>query len=534
MKNRSILFLLLFLPGLVMGQKLSKDFTVTPSKGFQVVDAKNKQYFSVGGGFTISVKTRGEMVTIQRFDSNAMKEVSRKEYKDFPKYTKVQAIVQAGDKLHYVFEAYNKKAKTFTVSSREIDTQSGTFGDINELFTTSRPVAAGPPVFGQMATGFTFPTGSKFQVQSSFDGSKILIQYRLKPKSRKDAVNYDELGYYVFDNNFKQIWGKEEKMPYTEKEMNNLAYCVTSDGTAHMLAYVREAKKFELFTFTANDFTTNQLDVDGALVFQKFDLREDDNGNIAAVGLYANGIDVKFSPFGGLSTSFNTNGIYYFKFDKNGKILDSRDYEFSLEFINEYKTSREKGKSAKREAKGKAGIPDLIMNNFYIDNGGNMILVAERAYVRNEFMGPKQQMVWHYSNVVMTKIDKNGDVVWMKKLPKNQAGTRGQGGMGIKYVAGTEHHYVMFLDNVKNAKLTVGRAPVPHKDGKGGYLTTYKVNDATGDVEKHNILNVLNIKGIEAFQFATSRIFDVDDTTFMLETYIKGKKDAMIKMELNQ
>ncbi|MFT5919387.1 MAG: hypothetical protein ACI9FU_001195, partial [Granulosicoccus sp.] len=86
----------------------------------------------------------------------------------------------------------------------------------------------------------------------------------------------------------------------------------------------------------------------------------------------------------------------------------------------------------------------------------------------------------------------------------------------------------------KNAKLTVGRAPVPHKDGKGGYLTTYKVNDATGDIEKHNILNVLNIKGIEAFQFATSRIFDVDDTTFMLETYIKGKKDAMVKMELNQ
>jgi hypothetical protein len=65
-------------------------------------------------------------------------------------------------------------------------------------------------------------------------------------------------------------------------------------------------------------------------------------------------------------------------------------------------------------------------------------------------------------------------------------------------------------------------------------LTTYKVNDATGDIEKHNILNVLNIKGIEAFQFATSRIFDVDDTTFMLETYIKGKKDAMVKMELNQ
>ena len=122
----------------------------------------------------------------------------------------------------------------------------------------------------------------------------------------------------------------------------------------------------------------------------------------------------------------------------------------------------------------------------------------------------------------------------MKKLPKNQAGTAGRGGMGVKYIRSKTGHYVLFLDNVKNANLTVAKAPVPHKDGAGGFLTAYKVDDATGEIEKHNILDVRDLQGIKLHQFNTSRIFNVSDNLFLLETYIKGKKDMMIKIELKE
>lgn len=108
-------------PFLVLGQaKLSSDFKVTTSTPFAVVDAQSKEYISMGDGSTISVKTRGELVIIQKFDVKTMKEVKRNEYKDFPKYTKIQRLLKVEDRLYYVFEAYNKPNKTFSVYSREI------------------------------------------------------------------------------------------------------------------------------------------------------------------------------------------------------------------------------------------------------------------------------------------------------------------------------------------------------------------------------------------------------------------------------
>jgi hypothetical protein len=61
----------------------------------------------------------------------------------------------------------------------------------------------------------------------------------------------------------------------------------------------------------------------------------------------------------------------------------------------------------------------------------------------------------------------------------------------------------------------------------------YKIDDATGNVERHTIADIKDIKGTEAFQFKTSRIFDAADNTFLLEVYIKGKEDTLIKMMLN-
>ena len=46
-------------------------------------------------------------------------------------------------------------------------------------------------------------------------------------------------------------------------------------------------------------------------------------------------------------------------------------------------------------------------------------------------------------------IDKNGEIIWMKKLPKTQKGTTGKGGMSVKYAQKEDNIYLMFLDNVQ-------------------------------------------------------------------------------------
>ena len=70
---------------------------------------------------------------------------------------------------------------------------------------------------------------------------------------------------------------------------------------------------------------------------------------------------------------------------------------------------------------------------------------------------------------------------------------------------------------------------------EAGYVceTNWSLLNATGDVTKHSIFDIKNLKGTECHQFNTTRIFDGGNKQFKLEVYIKGKEDMMINMALN-
>lgn len=527
--------------------KLSKDFTLDASKPFPVVDAKHKKYITVADNKTISVKTDGELVTIQGYDATTMKETSRKVYEDFPKYAKVQRIIQTKDALVYIFEAFNRADKTFTIYSREIDVATGTFKESKTLFTTSRPVTNcgrdedGRTPVSESDTRFVKLDGTKFDVYQSFDKSKVLIQYRIKPVEKSDEINKDEIGFCVFDSKMGKLWAGEVKMPYTEKEMNNLAYTIDSEGNAYMLIYLNEKKKFELLTIkNQKEVIQNTLDIDGKLVFQRFNLLEDKNGNITCAGYYANGYDYKVNWNGNSALSFNTNGIYCFKMTKDGEVSDVWNYEFPLDLIQQYNTDKEQEKIKSREEAGKAGIADLKMLEFVAQADGSYIIIGEQQYIRTEMVITSTATVNHFGHVVITKINADGTVAWSKKLPKNQAYVTGdsylpyaEGQLSIKYAENNGDHYILFVDNPKNADLALNKVPAEHKNGAGGYLSAFKVSDADGTVERHTVAELENLDGIKAYQFQVTRINNVADKTFLLEVYKKDKEDAMIKITLN-
>lgn len=535
MMNKTLLFLSLVLIQIItFGQvKLSKDFDVTVGTPYPVVDAASKDYFSDNKSYAIAVKTDGEKVTIQRYDFNAMKEVSKKVYEDFPPYNKIQKVLKLGDKLFYVFSSFNKKERKEDLYSREINMNDGTFATPKLLFSTASEVAVSSYAETAAMTMFGLGTPIRFEVHKSFDNSKLLIRYRLKPTERDDTKNYDVLGFYVFNANLEKQWGGEVKMPYTEKQMNNLAYGVSKDGKAFMLAYVNSSKQFELLNITSDlKIKPNKIDIDGKLAFQELKLQEAADGNLTCTGFYANGVDVMVNWTGTGVLSFNTNGILNFKIDQNGKVLEKNDLEFPIELINQYESKRVKDKNEKREAEGKAGINDLKLIDVVLDAEGNTIVVGEQQYMRKEYVMSGMKNVWYYGDMVATKFDKKGKVLWMKKLPKTQTGLQGKGSLSMRFIKGKTASYILYLDNVKNANLNLTEVPEKHQDGKGGYLTAYKVDDITGAIEKHSIFDITDIKGTEAFQFRTPRIFEAKDKTFLLEVYIKGKEDTMIKMAL--
>jgi hypothetical protein len=120
----------------------------------------------------------------------------------------------------------------------------------------------------------------------------------------------------------------------------------------------------------------------------------------------------------------------------------------------------------------------------------------------------------------------------MKKVPKRQYGHAGRGGMGFERMTFGDSHFFVFLDNEKNLNLTLDKAPATHTDGAGGFLTAYKLNDATGKMNSFSIFNTRSVNGIEIYQFTTSRILSLPNNQFVVEAYKKKKEDILIKVTL--
>lgn len=537
MKRITIMLILCVFAGIqFQAQTLSDEIKLTTGEPYKVVDAKSKEYIGVGEGYTISVKTRGELVIVQRYDTNSMTETDRFEYEDFPPYLKFEDLEMINGHLYYFFSSYIKKEKKFEIYAREVNTNTGKFDDFVLLAKTEGTVVNKNGIkFGQQTPPATL-LPSHFTITPAFDESKFLVSYKRKPINRKNSENQDVLGFFMFGDDLSRIWGQEVELPYTEDQFLINAMACTAKGTAHILGKLKEDNQFVMLSMDQDARIKNvALDIDAELFFQEFKITEDGGRNLNVAGVYANGIDYKMSWNGGGSLSFNTNGVLITKVDPFEGVIEKADHEFSIELINQYQSERQKGKNEKREDDGKAGINDLAMKEFISYEDGSSLVIAEQDFYRSEYVfGQGTITVHRFEDVIMLRTKPDGSLNWIRRLPKTQVveHTR-KNGCGIKYASSPSGHYILFLDNVNNAEIGPDDVPAVHKDGKGGFLTSYKIADDSGESEKYTIANILDIDGTEAHQFSPSRIFKVDESVFLLEMYIKGKKDNMVKMEFN-
>lgn len=547
MKKIVLLLCVATLSFVSIGQKISADFDVSSGTPYQVVDAGVKDYISLGDGTAIMLKMDGdESVTLQKYDANAMKEVARNEYTDLPKYAHFLETVQLQDRLFLIYDAYDKKDKSnkhFAVFAREIDTETAKFKSPMELFQTSRPAKATQTPAdlaksGRYGMTMSFiKNGPKFVMSRSFDESKIMIHYILKPADRDNAVNKDVYGFHVFDNTMTKVWGQEVEMPYVEDDMRGLSVAVSSSGEAKMLIVNTKNKTYEMLSIdNAGSISAQNTSVSSEKAVQEFRMTEDESGNFNCGGIYSYGFDFKVARFFG--APFMADGILYMELDKEGQMVTNKSHEFPAEFIKQNLTKFQKRRVEKREAKGKAGIFDLNLKDMVIKEDGSVYFLAERQRIEesssNNTVTGTKTYIYYFSNMIVVKMNANGELAWMKKLPKNQKGSRGLGQMSFSHLEGPDNDYIAYVDNPKNIALSPdGGVPAVHMDGKGGWLTTYKINHSTGALEKHTLLDLNAVPGgVKAYQFKASRILKVAPGTFLLEIYIKKKKDTMVKIQL--
>jgi hypothetical protein len=216
------------------------------------------------------------------------------------------------------------------------------------------------------------------------------------------------------------------------------------------------------------------------------------------------------------------NGIFSIKVDRDGNII----YKTVYEFPSQYLTQRE------NDSKGKKKLPngyDLYLYDVLLDSDGGLSIIGENFH----YFIRREHSIFFHEEIFITRIDANGKISWMKKIPKRQKGHHPFRDMSFEILPDNRHNYFLYVDNVKNLELPPTELPAYHFSGQGGFIVVCKVDNLTGDMQKFPILDIRRVQGIEILGFTLDRIIGLENRSFFMQAFDKEKKNMLIKVELD-
>lgn len=468
------------------------------------------------GYVNISVKP-GEDLTIQHFSPDLKLTKERSISSDsFPKDYVIEKIIVMGGKCFLLYSTEDYEERLW---AQEINLKNGALIGKARQIAGSKEKIKGLPA-SMLGYHILFGDNSpKWQFRTSADESKLLIYYRLKTKAKMRHGN-EIIGFYVLDTILNKIWSREATMPYPLKMMDNDAYQVDYKGNAYVLGKIYEDGDkesndahpnyhYELLVYSA-DSTSNvtaKFDIGGKHVLDAA-LKEDINGRIIYAGYYSkNEKAVNFF----LTKAVNTDGVFLLTFDEGTKSLKNLYKDF-YEFPSK--------------------VENLQLRNLVISDDGSISLFGEQYYkttttrMVNSMGGPSISGFGHtgsmggaattgsvsdtrycYDDIYAMKIGANGELNWVKKIPKRQRDISQQGNAatGTPFVgANTEYlsfylhtvgknSYLFFIDDSKNLDLSPDKEPAKYSAGADGELVCVKI-DEKGNTTKTNLYGGIDMR----------------------------------------
>ncbi|MBL1280484.1 MAG: hypothetical protein COA33_009440 [Fluviicola sp.] len=516
--------------------KLSKEFSYSVSTPYRVVDGM-KSYFSRDGEILAVKYGRGKF-HFQKFSGAKLNESKHNTVEKGEGFTPESYLEFAGQ-YYFFFSRWDKANETEQLFVREIDFDKANWAGKERLLIKVKGKVTGG--FGITGFGGMFgitagARGGKFNFDQSYSEERFIVQYRMKPKTKNDSKSKDIIGMHVYGKNLEEVWSKKITMPYTEKKMNNVGYTIDEKGNTYILAEVyrtETAKKIvkgklnydlELIRVSADDqdLSSTKIELEDKFI-KNINFYEGKDGGIVIAGYYGN------------RARSGTDGVFIYKLDDSGDLIDKLSYEIPVDVMKLYKSDRAQSKMEKKSGEKDYSMPNMVLREIVYEEDGSITLYGERYYVVSHHNPKTGQTTYtyYYQEILATHIDKENELLWMVKLPKNQRGSAGRGGMGYYVLSQKNYHYVLFLDNVKNIELPLNKYPKTHQDGKGGFLTGFKIEKESGKVEKVSILDTRDAKGVALYQFNTGRIIETAEGEFAVECYKKKKEDVMLKITLN-
>jgi len=454
-----------------------------------------------------------ESLSFQKFDAKLhLKSERETSLEKLPKDYQSVSLTNLGDKYYWFFNTYKKADDRESIYAQEIDLKTADMkGPAKELLSSSK-------LTGDMQAGgfFHFELVNKWNFYYAFDNSKVLIQYRKKPLQKDDSRNNDVMGFFVFDNNMNKIWGREVRMPYTEEKMDNGDYQVDSRGNVYMLAKVydelrsRDRKHpnyhFEILRWSAENPEVTKIPFRFTDKFvNAANIVEDAAGNIVAAGYYTT-----------RRNSGSTDGVFVLKLDEqNNEFTPIKKgiYPFPTSVMTQYESARTKRRMERKEEKGEVEDAHLRLHTIALNADGSMQIFGEEQFIvvstYTNGRSSHTTTTYYYNDIMAMSIGADGEMKWVKKIPKAQTRVENSmgygfgytplfntipkrsaaGGLSFKHFGYKKDSYLFFMDNMKNLDIEKDETPKWHRDGAGGVLMAIKI-DENGNVSKSKVFDV--------------------------------------------
>lgn len=484
------------------------------------VTAEHQFYFSRNGEI-MSVKFGKYNIVVQKFDAITLEEIKRVENPALADKASLEEVLEVGGRYFIFFREKIPETKLEGLYKIEIDFMTGKITPNRELLVTPEVPIRLTELQGTNL--FLHYIKHKYEFSFSEDKSKLLIQYLMRGKMKKQTNLIEEAGLCAFDSDLKLLWQKTIKMPYPYSNCIPMDYAVDSKGTGYVLVKVTDDANasirkyvinvpnhhYELLKINPNAATVAIINVKGIeKINSKVKLKEINGQMIGAGFLYAGSFRKK------------NDGVCYFKLDAAGQSEGLKAFNMTDEIIDEYTGG------ARRK---------LFKNLFFDDivpfDDGSFLLVGERRYKEQDVGGSKP--VYYYNDVLVAKISATGSLAWMKKLPKRQKSLKPVNSLSYTAILNSEkdRYNLLYLDNDKNLKLPTYKKPAVYNYNQNGFLALYQTDSNTGNPSKAFLLNMKDIGGVKIKQFNHGSLLPTSDGAFLVELEGSGNKAVWVKVK---
>lgn len=507
--------------------QLSKDYTYAIGEPYENIEELLNGYwpfyYTAKNNQIMAIKRNRKQLIVQKFDMENLKLVSAEEIKDLPENNMHEKIICLNNKYYYLYSSWSgKETKHERLYYKEIDFEKGTFADKPTLLIDIPKKIK------------SFMGLDKFDIKTSKDSTKLMVKNSEIPTIKNNDKNFEVINFHVFDKDLNKIWSKEYTMPYTETQTEIIDFQINSSGDVYLLSKIfhdnsekdKERGKdgaqnyhIEICKISKDSENTLKLDLNEKFI-NGIDMHLNKTGELTVSGFYTQG-KIKEKHLNN-----NTDGVFIFSFDANNNLIYKKTHEIPLDVLKQYESDKTNKKLSKEEEEDDAEFTNLIPQYIGINDTG-ITLIGEQFF-QTESHGKYQS---HYHDILITKLDSEGNLLWMKKLPKKQK--RGKEGtekeLSFAYFLSNQFHHLMFLDNIKNIDIPLNKVPHLHIGGYGGYLTVYKINDNNGLVSKDAIFDTNKVGDNLEIDFITDRMIEISENEFVLEVLSKGK-NRLIKV----